>query len=452
MPPWAPENVAKMTPAARQDLEHSMRAKQLLFIKQRDEAAASRAQHTPLHITLEEQLTEPRDDLASSQDQQSPRKPRPTNSSASTAAEQNQPDGTSSESSDSTVASRTTEKCIQPSLAQEQPHTSIAPQRESPVEETPNATPQSPVDRTNRDDALPESDIDSFHTADSVDLPTSSLDQQLRFASAVDFEFLPNVPTQNAQEPTQNLEPHLKSEIMSDSNMEETTHDQQTQIRQTDRSKSAHSPSNMQTSEQASVSQQTELQPHATSGPPVDSKLPLASITTTFTEVSLDDDSPSPPHLTVAADDALYIPTVSMSSESLEDSVHARRKQLRRHMSAHRQNSYDGFQYAPTTNEIASPVTEVALDQSAASAPKCEECAALRVRIEELELTVQALRSALSARNVERSPARTPTKKSTRSDVNRLMQECESLRFTVDFLVSGCLRFQTFWWRAEIIE
>lgn len=65
---------------------------------------------------------------------------------------------------------------------------------------------------------------------------------------------------------------------------------------------------------------------------------------------------------------------------------------------------------------------------------KCEDCGRWRSRVQELELQVEALQSALTAREMENMAMRSRAKTGGRTEA-QLIQECESLRVTTEFLV-----------------
>lgn len=127
----------------------------------------------------------------------------------------------------------------------------------------------------------------------------------------------------------------------------------------------------------------------------------------------------------------------SIPSENLEESVSARRPLARGHA---RQNSASQFE------EYALPSDIVPLRAADVAPPlQCEDCEKWRTRVEELQLKVEALTSALAARDMEGASLRAKCagkmREPNRSE-SRLIQECESLRVTTEFLYQKLERYE----------
>lgn len=131
----------------------------------------------------------------------------------------------------------------------------------------------------------------------------------------------------------------------------------------------------------------------------------------------------------------------SISFEYLEDSVSARRTRGRGHS---RRNSTHFQEYGLPSDLITLGSTEISLDSCDSNAPmlNCEDCKAWRRRVEELQTKVEELTSALATKDMELASARSRQimkgRDRTRNET-RLLQECESLRVTTEFLVSFAL-------------
>lgn len=126
----------------------------------------------------------------------------------------------------------------------------------------------------------------------------------------------------------------------------------------------------------------------------------------------------------------------SIPSENLEDSVSARRPQARGHS---RHDSSYFAEYALPSDLVPSNSTEIALEKLNAPVLKCSDCAAWRGRVEELQLKVESLTAALAAKDIECASLRARFAGKMREPAKseaRLLQECESLRITTEFLVS----------------
>lgn len=128
---------------------------------------------------------------------------------------------------------------------------------------------------------------------------------------------------------------------------------------------------------------------------------------------------------------------MSVPSDNLEETVSARRSLARGHS---RQGSASHFE------EYALPSDLVPL-RSADVAPQlqCHDCEKWRGRVEELQLKVEALTSALAARDMESAALRAKSTVKTRApnrNESRLIQECESLRVTTEFLYQKLERYE----------
>lgn len=120
----------------------------------------------------------------------------------------------------------------------------------------------------------------------------------------------------------------------------------------------------------------------------------------------------------------------SFSSENLEDNVSARRQKR----GIARKNSFFEEYHFPAADLL--PLrSEISLDRSPSP---CADCKRWRVRVQDLELQVEALTSALAARELEdsmRARAAVRTNRLPRTTA-QLIEECRNLRITTDFLVS----------------
>lgn len=126
----------------------------------------------------------------------------------------------------------------------------------------------------------------------------------------------------------------------------------------------------------------------------------------------------------------------SIPSENLEDSVSARRPQVRGH-SQHNSSHFE--EYALPSDLVPSRSTEIVLENLSAPVLKCSDCMAWRGRVEELQLKVESLTAALAAKDIECASLRARFAGKVREPAKseaRLLQECESLRITTEFLVS----------------
>lgn len=136
-------------------------------------------------------------------------------------------------------------------------------------------------------------------------------------------------------------------------------------------------------------------------------------------------------------------------SDNLEDSVQSRRSRLsRRNFPEAGSSRYDpDLNDEPETPEPSSPF-EVSLKSPNEKTNSCPpeggsptcECEVLRKRVEELEIHVDALESALNAKSIASLSQRAKSGRhsSPRWSSNaRLREECDSLRLTVDFRKFG---------------
>lgn len=128
---------------------------------------------------------------------------------------------------------------------------------------------------------------------------------------------------------------------------------------------------------------------------------------------------------------------MSIPSENLEETVFARRPLARGHS---RQGSASHFE------EYALPSDLVPLRSADVAPPlQCQDCEKWRSRVEELQLKVEALTSALAARDMEFASLRAKSAGKFRApnrNESRLIQECESLRVTTEFLYQKLERYE----------
>lgn len=123
--------------------------------------------------------------------------------------------------------------------------------------------------------------------------------------------------------------------------------------------------------------------------------------------------------------------------ESLEGSVSSRPTMQHRHIS--NDPHFNNFDLPPELHNKRSVEIQLQSESSLVPRTACADCEIWRARVQELELRVEALTSALAAREMEHVALRARVSDRIRhipKSEARLAEECESLRVTTEFLVS----------------
>eukprot|EP00177_Eucheuma_denticulatum_P008428 GFKZ01015322.1.p1 GENE.GFKZ01015322.1~~GFKZ01015322.1.p1 ORF type:complete len:521 (-),score=82.35 GFKZ01015322.1:1642-3069(-) len=132
----------------------------------------------------------------------------------------------------------------------------------------------------------------------------------------------------------------------------------------------------------------------------------------------------------------------SMPSENLEDAVYARRRPARGHS---RQNSLHLDHYPLPADLVPLRTTEIELEKANVPKLSCSDCTAWRTRVEELQAKVEELTTTLALRDRECASLKTKYVVRGREPGKheaQLMQECESLRITTEFLYKKLERYE----------
>lgn len=132
----------------------------------------------------------------------------------------------------------------------------------------------------------------------------------------------------------------------------------------------------------------------------------------------------------------------SMPSENLEDAVYARRRPTRGHS---RQNSLHLDHYPLPPDLVPLQTTEIELEKANVPQLSCSDCTAWRTRVEQLQAQVEGLTATLALRDRECASLKAKYVGKGRElgkNEARLMQECESLRVTTEFLYKKLERYE----------
>ncbi|PXF49405.1 hypothetical protein BWQ96_00721 [Gracilariopsis chorda] len=389
MPPWAPERLRNATPEERAALEKRMREKQRLFIEQRDARLrrTKAAQQDSLPLVSSPIRVEPKNE------EQKISQPKPQENPMQ--AVQSLP---------WSDLSSTVEERASPSHALQQneftPHVDNStsppsPPKRLPLHRTaPEEPPQNPTE------------VQSAKQPQEQD-PSSPSAAPMRTISLQDFES--DVDSFHTAE-DEDLHTPLPT-----SPQHETAHPTLSHS-----PKPVHSPLHVQSIHPTST--EPNLRPTTLSDPISD---PLQTNKASQQSQTSDDFR-------------------SLVSENLEETVIARR---RRHRNHSRENSLailDDYQLPADLLPLRS---DASLDRVIPQ-PPCVDCERWRTRVQELELKIEALTSALTALEMESSTMRARTAARTQrlpKTAAQLAEECESLRVTTQFLYHKLERYE----RAE---
>lgn len=379
MPPWAPERLRNATPEERTALEKRMREKQRLFIEQRDERLrhTTPAQHEPFvsvssPVRAELKLeTQKVSEPAPQEYHMQPVQTVPLSDLSSTAEER-------------------------PSLPPALQQSRFTPQSDT-FTRTPSPSKRLPLHRT-----APE---EQQQNSAEVQSAKQSQEQQPPSPSATPMRTIP------------------LQELESDADSFHTAEDED-----------LHTP--LPTSPPHETAHPTQSQ----SPQPTHVHLHVQSIDSTSAEPNLrltntSDPNTEPLQTNKASQQSQTSDDFrSLVSENLEESVSARR---RKHRSHSRDNSLailDDYQLPADLLPLRSDASlERVIPQ-----PPCVDCERWRTRVQELELKIEALSSALTALEMESSTMRARAAARTQrlpKTAAQLAEECESLRFTTQFLV-----------------
>lgn len=475
-PPWAPEELAKVSPAERKALFERMRLKQEIFVRERDAALArlKKTEEKQEHIVGEEDnvATEAEKNIYVKQGSTVPsgdgvekKAPVQVQTFPNSLAESAAPERlevsavASGQEEDAKSFNRVDDSVGASSPVLPKQSLSTVHQNVESSDHRKLKKPGEPkrVGRTRSPLFSNESDADSFHTAGDGDLPSLSLDEiQLN-----------KVPIEGELQAVHLGGPNASTDVTNSRRKgtdkggnENSETDLRNQAQHFDKREVVESNSSIVDTAPHTEDDQQDIDDiefsnwHAFRSQPGDdeNKATVADITTSVSltpetsrtgtqDEEPDDPRPDPPILSMY-DLEPGKSLLSIPSENLEETVSSRRTPVRGHSRPDSKVHLEDYPLPPDVVPLRS-TTEIALDSTPprrdAALPHCFDCDAWRGRVEELQHKVEALTSALSAREMECASLRAKCSGKMRTPARneaRLVQECESLRVTTEFLVS----------------
>lgn len=154
---------------------------------------------------------------------------------------------------------------------------------------------------------------------------------------------------------------------------------------------------------------------------------------------------PTPERETESSSEIPTLDVLDLGDDGLEECVMSRRSHMRRNMCIKPVVPEEGNMFDITREtevlSLQSGNGDAPKETAEAECIKCEQCTSRQQKIDELEMHLEALESALAARAMESVALRAKSLKGNSANgiVTRLRDENDSLRLTVDFLVRELL-------------
>lgn len=427
MPPWAPEMLVNATPAAKRALEERMKEARLRFIAARDAAKKGSYDQARDHMQQD-----------SDHDESAPE----IKQSAHVAEAPEEPKSSASDQVD-TASDFLDDVPLDPGPPL---HSSREHSTESESEPEPEPVPDANSDSYARPPALVRDQFEDFAQADTVNRVA---DQQLPSPLLTESPAIDSLPTPivpPSEEPCVPLRKISLRDADSDLDSFHTAEGDDNRNASPHRSADAllndlALPPQLDVAEvewQAFQDNTTLLAPTTTQDPTnaeaANGHTSHASDYHQHTPFYVSQPDPnSPVRSPRASKPEQNLRT--FSSENLEDSVAISHAFVRNNV---QQNPpFGNFATSAEFSSVRSE--EIPLDNSPRVQTQCQDCERWRERVQELELKVEALTSALTAREMEAVALRaktTPRGRHVPRNEAQLIQECQSLRVTTEFLVS----------------